>query len=134
MAIDQYHPHRHLVGTPSLPVNVRRRFSLKVLWDPRSPSEATQPQEPEKLSQEYIVDEPGKTPNCDCPSLNKTLKKKKRQILLGNCLETTPRAAHTYLGFVILAQGSFISAGKAFQDKAPSTLSTVLKIPRQNRL
>ena len=60
--------------------------------------------------------------------------KKKRQILLGNCLETTPRAAHTYLGFVILAQGSFISAGKAFQDKAPSTLSTVLKIPRQNRL
>jgi len=64
----------------------------------------------------------------------KLFKKKKRQILLGNCLETTPRAAHTYLGFVILAQGSFISAGKAFQDKAPSTLSTVLKIPRQNRL
>ena len=78
MAIDQYHPHRHLVGTPSHPVNVRRRFSLKVLWDPRSPSEATQPQEPEKLSREYIVDEPGKTPNRDCPSLNKTLKKKKK--------------------------------------------------------
>lgn len=134
MAIDACHPHRHLVGTPSRPVNVRRRFRLKVLWDPHSPNEATQPQEPEKLLRENIVDEPGKTPNRDCPSLNKTLRKKKKQILLGNCVETTPFAAHTYLGFIILAQGSFTSANKALQDNAPSTLSTVLKIPRQSRL
>lgn len=64
----------------------------------------------------------------------KLQKKKKKQILLGNCVGTTPCAAHTYLDFIILAQGSFISANKALQDKAPSTLSTVLKIPRQSRL
>lgn len=70
MANDERHPHRCFGGALLCPVKLREKAQSECLV------RTTRPKKPTKLFREYVVDPPGKKTNHDCPSVNKTLKKK----------------------------------------------------------